>query len=198
MNEYKLMLPPFEYKDFRGLSKKQAEEYFQWYIGQTDLRIRQLWAYIQSTGKNNFSCEYTPESLVGLWEWFEPHIYLEEKNSEDFLMELSKTPEWLHSSIPKEEFTTMTLALIVDISFYFAKTFIMRNPNIVWGYFTKPKNEVSVNMPVLLGFKSNMKLDPRRIVSVCARKSYRESNPNRLFDIYNVWTGYIAGNVSEC
>lgn len=59
------------------------------------------------------------------------------------------------------------------------------------GYFTKPKSEVSVNMPILLGFKMNMKLDPRRIVHVCAQKSYDEHDENRLINAYKTWISYI-------
>lgn len=84
-----------------------------------------------------------------------------------------------------------TLALVTDISFYFTETFIRNNPTTFWGYFTKPKNEASVNMPVLMGFRARMKLDPRRIVHVCALKSARARDRNRLFDIYHVWQNYI-------
>lgn len=81
--------------------------------------------------------------------------------------------------------------MLTDISFYFAETFLAQNPAVSWGYFTKPKNEVSVNMPVLMGFRANMKLDPRRIVHVCAQKSARARDKNRLLDIYHVWLNYI-------
>ncbi len=41
MNEYKLMIAPFHHNGFRSLSKKQAEEYFHWYVGQSKERIEQ-------------------------------------------------------------------------------------------------------------------------------------------------------------
>lgn len=47
-------------------------------------------------------------------------------------------------------------------------------------------------MPVLLGFRSNMKLDPRRIVSVCASESSEQHDKNRLRNAYQTWTKYIA------
>lgn len=50
MNEYKLMIAPFNHNGFRSLSKKQAEEYFHWYVGQSKARIEQLYEYTQSTG----------------------------------------------------------------------------------------------------------------------------------------------------
>lgn len=191
MNEYKLMIAPFEHDGFRNLSKKQAEEYFYWYVGQSMIRIDQLYKYIQSTGGTTFSCEYTPYSLVDLWSWFETQIYMVEKSEEEYQAELKQFPEWVHDSIAKNKFSVRTLALITDISFYFAETFIKCNPMIKWGYFTKPKNEVSVNMPVLLGFKATMKLDPRRIVYVCAQKSSDQHDKNRLLNVYQTWAKYI-------
>ena len=71
MNEYKLMIAPFNHNGFRSLSKKQAEEYFHWYVGQSKARIEQLYGYAKSTGGTAFLCEYTPDSLIDLWNWFE-------------------------------------------------------------------------------------------------------------------------------
>lgn len=191
MDDYKLMIAPFEHDGFRNLSKKQAEEYFQWYISQSAARIDQLCDYIHKTGSLAFSRDYTPISFIDLWTWFETQICMVAKSDEEYQAELKKFPEWMHSSISKERLSVKTLALITDISFYFAETFIKCNPLIKWGYFTKPKNEVSVNMPVLLGFKSNLKLDPRQIVWVCALKSSQQHNKNRLLDIYQTWVNYI-------
>lgn len=191
MSDYKLMIAPFEHNGFCNLSKKQAEEYFQWYVGQSKSRIDQLHKYIQTTSKTTFSCEYTPESLVDLWDWFETQIYMVKKDEEEYQAELKKFPEWVHNSISRDKFSVQTLAIITDISFYFAETFIKCNPVISWGYFTKPKNEVSVNMPVLLGFKANMKLDPRRVVYICAQKSSEKQDKNRLLDTYRTWVEYI-------
>ncbi len=191
MNDYKLMVAPFEHDGFDTLNKKQAELYFQWYVEQSLSRIKQLCEYIHSTGETVFSCDYTPESFIDLWNWFESQICMVEKTKEEYQSELDQFPKWMHDSIPKEQFSVKTLALITDISFYFAETFIKCNPKIKWGYFTKPKNEVSVNMPVLLGFKKNMKLDPRRIVHVCAQRSYEKHDKNRLIDAYKIWVSYI-------
>ena len=186
------MISPIEHKGFRSLTKAQAKQYFEWYVEQTDLRINQLSQYMQSTNGTAFFCDYTPESLIDLWEWFEPQIRVVEKSADEYEAELKRFPSWMHDSISKETMSIKTLALITDISFHFAQTFITQNPSVYWGYFTKPKNKVSVNMPVLMGFQSNMKLDPRRIVYVCALKSCRTCDKKRLFDIYQTWLGYIA------
>ena len=191
MSDYTLMVAPFDHNGFRSLSKKQAEDYFNWYVEQSKTRIEQLYNYIQSTSGTDFHCEYTPSSFINLWSWFEVQICMEEKRQEEYQAELKQFPEWIHDSISREKFSIKTLALITDISFYFAETFIRCNPSVKWGYFTKPKNEVSVNMPVLLGFQSNMKLDPGRIVGVCASESSEQHDKNRLFHTYQAWLGFI-------
>lgn len=190
---YNLMIfPYFDFDSFKSLTGAQAKQYFEWYVAQSEPRISQLCQYIQSTSGTAFSCDYTPHLLIDLWEWFEPQISVVEKSAKDFEEELKQFPSWMHDSISRETMSIKTLALITDISFYFAKTFITQNPTVYWDYFTKPKNEVSVNMPVLMGFQSNIKLDPRRIVHVCALKSCETHDRNRLFDIYQTWLSYIA------
>lgn len=188
---YDLMRFPFEFNSFRDLTKTQTSQFFEWYVGQSASRITQLYQYAQSTNGTALSQDYTPQSLTDLWEWFEPQIAMVEKTAEEYQGELEKFPSWLHNSIPKETMSAKTLALVTDISFYFAETFIRNNPTTHWGYFTKPKNEVSVNIPVLMGFRAKMKLDPRRIVHTCASKSAETRDKNRLFDLYHAWLDYI-------
>ena len=190
-DDYKLMIFPFEFDSFRNLTKPQAKKFFEWYVEQSGPRIEQLCRYMRSINGAAFSRDYMPQSLIDLWEWFEPQIAMVEKTAEEYQAELEKFPTWMHDSITRETMSTTTLALVTDISFYFAETFIRNNPTVSWGYFTKPKNEVSVNMPVLMGFRAKMKLDPRQIVHVCALKSARTRDRNRLFDIYHVWQDYI-------
>ena len=50
---------------------------------------------------------------------------------------------------------------------------------------------MSVNEPTLLGFKSDMDLNPRLIVLNCTRRSGKERLNTRLFDMYNTWMSYI-------
>lgn len=80
----------------------------------------------------------------------------------------------------------------MDIAIYFAEVMIRNNvPKVYWGYYMKPKNKVSVNMPVLLGFKGRMSLAPRAIVVISTKYSIEESNYNKLYEIYKTWLKYI-------
>ncbi len=72
---YKEMIMPFIMVPFEEMKKKQAEQYYRWYIDTMDERICRLQNYITETGKF-LVLDKTPESLIGLWEWFEPRIDL--------------------------------------------------------------------------------------------------------------------------
>lgn len=84
-----------------------------------------------------------------------------------------------------------TMIYGLDIAIYFAEVIVRNNPSIHWGYYVKPKNRSSVNQPVLLGFKFDKEMNPREIVVNCIRKSDKELDPNRLYDLYHVWKNFI-------
>lgn len=176
---YEYMIPPFRHTGFCNLSSSQVEQYFQWYIAQSAYRIDLLNKYIQST---NFSLimDYSPESLIGLWEWYEEHVLLNDEIND-------KT---ISIDNGAKLFSNVVLKIALDVSFYFSETIIKNNPTISWGYFTRPKNAMSVNKPVLLGFKSGC-LDPRLIIENCSYRSIRCRNRNNLYNIYNNWLNFL-------
>ena len=90
--------------------------------------------------------------------------------------------------------SSLTYAISLDIAIYFAETFRKNNNGSYWGFFTKPKNRMSVNRPVLLGFKHDMDLDPRIIVETCIWHSLDKKNEKLLYDTYGVWQNYVKEN----
>lgn len=87
--------------------------------------------------------------------------------------------------------SNLTIAMAIDISFYFAKIFMTNNPTISWGVRTKPKKLASVNRPVLIGFINDILLDPSRVVIVSAQKSSHAPCRTRLFDLYQTWLEFV-------
>ncbi len=59
------------------------------------------------------------------------------------------------------------------------------------GIFYRAKKRQSVNEPVLLGFKNNVDLNPRLVLLNLLRRSSKEINEKRLYDIYHVWMKYV-------
>lgn len=189
---YPLMIPPV-IKDFEEFSKAETKQYFDWYVAQSEKRINQLQKYIILTGASDVVLNGTVSSLVPLWKWLEENVATEKKSEEELEIEMVGRPKWMYEEIRKNDwkFTTLTNALAVDVSFYFAQIFLNNYECIRWGYYTKPKNLVSVNRPVLVGFVDNTFLDPRRIVINCCRLSMHEKKETELLETYKVWTQHV-------
>lgn len=175
---------------FDKMTKNEAKFFFEYYISQSDERINYLKDYIQREGKN-ITFDYSPDSLVMLWNWYEKKITIIDKTKEEFELQCSKYPKWMQDYISKEKVSNETLKIALDISFYFAEVVIRNNKEIKWGIFTSPASRMSVNQPTLLGFSDGIDLNPRLIVLNCIRKSARNKNERNLFDLYNTWMKYI-------
>ncbi len=186
------METPFALTPFGDMSKKQADQYYQWFLTEKEHRIQQLEQYVkQST--NNISLDKEPDSLIDLWEWFEGNIEWENKTEQELHNELDGQPNWMRPHILAEtrKMTVLTLALGMDISIYFGETLIYNNPSIYWGYKTSPKKLDGVNRPILLGFKGEVCVYPYTLIQVCIRKSTEHKNKNQLYDLYNTWCNNV-------
>lgn len=68
--EYELMTPPFNPYSFDEMNKKQAGDYFKWFVAQIDHRIEVISGYIANDGEQ-IDFDYSPESLIEIWKWYE-------------------------------------------------------------------------------------------------------------------------------
>ena len=72
-----------------------------------DNQKRELNSYMNMSSQQGgaaFLCEYTPDSLIELWNWFETQIDMVAKSEEEYQAELKQFPEWMHDSISKRDF----------------------------------------------------------------------------------------------
>lgn len=182
--KYEIMELPFKFHQFDELSKKQADIFYKWYVGQISHRIDVLKKYVHSEEKE-IAFDFSPESLIPLWEWFEQKIVIEKKTEEELKNEYDRYPDWMYDEISKTKISMETLDIGMDIAIYFAEVIRKQYPEkIDWGYFTKPKNQMYVNQPVLLGFRADIPLCPTQIVKVCIWKSSENAKKTRLYDVY--------------
>lgn len=190
--EYNIMMPPFEHVDFVDMKKKEAQQYFEWYTSQVQNRIDYLKKLLEEDGIVDI-LDYSPASLISLWEWYENIIKIVPKDADEYQKEISEYPKWMESEILTTKVSYETLKYSLDVSMYFAEV-VIRNSGgkIKWGYFTSPKKRMSVNEPTLLGFKANMDLNPRLIILNCTRRSSREKLNTRLYDVFITWMDYIV------
>lgn len=186
--DYQGIRPPFELEYFSKMNKKQAMQYFEWFMETKEERFRILQEYIfRDTDK--VILDKTPESLIGLWEWFQTKISWEEKTREEIELELKGRPEWMTQIIlaDTKKIADLTLKLAYDIGMYFGEVFVENNSSLYWGIKTKPKALNGVNQPNVLGFLGDVNMYAYGIVQVAIRKEHKETKVTRLFDIYNTW-----------
>lgn len=185
--QYNGMTPPFELISFEDMKKKQAEQYFVWYIDTIEQRIQNLEKYINLTG-TRMVLDKTPNSLIELWDWFSNHIEVCTKDEQELMLELTMRPDWIKAHImsDRRKLSLNTIMIAVDISAYFGEVFIKNNPNIYWGYLSKPKKLHGVNRPRLLGFAGDMSVYPYGRVEMCIWKTIETVDNMHLFNMYKV------------
>ena len=185
--QYNGMTPPFELISFEDMKKKQAEQYFVWYIDTIEQRIQNLEKYINLTG-TRMVLDKTPNSLIELWDWFSNHIEVCTKDEQELMLESAMRPDWIKAHImsDRRKLSLNTIMIAVDISAYFGEVFIKNNPNIYWGYLSKPKKLHGVNRPRLLGFAGDMLVYVYGRVEVCIWKTIETVDNMHLFNMYQV------------
>ncbi|MDD4295465.1 MAG: hypothetical protein PHC69_00715 [Ruminiclostridium sp.] len=87
------METPFELVEFKDMNKKQAEQYFQWFMVEKDKRLYQLEQYINNNmHTERIFLDKSPESLISLWGWFEEQIEWVEKSEKEIHDEIKEKP----------------------------------------------------------------------------------------------------------
>ncbi|WP_033541800.1 hypothetical protein [Planococcus sp. CAU13] len=189
---YFAMDPPFEIKEFREMRKREAQQYFDWFISQIPHRLNQLETlYTWSTESGAHPLDFSRESLAALWEWFIPLVESESKSPEQIKKELANLPEWRHKVYLEQspEFTLATHSFITDICIYFGEVFRKEFPALQWGLVTRPKLLYCVNRPVIVSGGSNFELDPRHLVYIQTLKvQSNKSNNQALLELFDIRT----------
>lgn len=185
--EYPLMEPPFVLVSFNDMNKKQAEQYFIWYMLEKEKRIKQLEQYVNRDPRR-VVLDKSPESLIPLWEWFEDRIEWEKRPEEEMKEEFLGEQERIRNILLQntKQITGLTMALAEDIAIYFSDTLIFNNPTVHWGYKMKPKKLDGVKQPIILGFKGDICVNPRSLVELCILRSSRKKSKEELFGTYTI------------
>ena len=186
--DYEGIKPPFELEYFCKMNKEQAMQYFEWFMETKEERFRVLQEYI-CIDTDKVILDKTPESLIGLWEWFQTKISWDEMTKEEIEWELKGRPEWMEEAILSntKKISDLTLKLAYDISLYFGEVFVNNNSTMYWGIKTKPRLLDGVNQPMVLGFVEDIGMYTYSLIRVSIRRDEREPNRNRLFHLYSKW-----------
>ena len=94
--------------------------------------------------------DFSPESLIPLWGWYETQIVEEDKDPCELQSEKEQYPEWVRDHISDKKISMETLKYAWDIAIYFAEVLVRNNKEkISWGYITKPKRNFDVNLSLI-------------------------------------------------
>ena len=179
----------FDNYSFFELTARQTKEYFNWYMEQNPYRLSQLWEYMKRERPEMEPFDYSPESLLPLWEWYETKIEQVPMTAKEIESRVRMFPKYLESEIRKntKKFTDETLSLALDISIYLGEVVVKNHPHLRWNYRTRPKREFSVYRPVIDGLNDKMTFEPSQVLFVLMLKSTKGQNKNRLYELFYHW-----------
>lgn len=175
--------------DFKAADPEKAKRFSEWYFAQTKDRIAFLQRYIKKRrGKVRF--DYSEDSLVQLWTWFEENLEMVDKTFEELEYEKSRTPEAFWKCISPKRISHLMIEIAMDISYYFVDMLLCNFPNLRTDCITKPKWKESLKEPVVAGFTMDIILNPIDLIIKCAKRSGEEKNPYRLKMLYDKYSDY--------
>ncbi len=199
--DYPLMTPPFDLKPFEEMNKKEAKQYFEWYVSQIPERI----AILKKVSNGQILLDYSKESLIPLFTWFLSTVtiyQLSEEEIEAELEDLRQYPDFVFEDEKERllsnpvELKKKDYALALDIAIYYGETLIKNYPQVHWTYLTKPKSHVHLNEPILdvtddIGF---LKRDPNNLLMVLIQDIKKNDIKNTtLYEVFLMDVADILG-----
>jgi len=146
-------------KPFSELSKKEADEYYNWFLTHIDERTDYLREKVSTSLNISIVClDFSLESLKLIWKWFLQVAEIS-KVPKSVLKEIKKSLRGQPQSLvdhmveqQKEGLSVFTEYVLRDIGMYLAKMFIANYPCLYWTVINNPKSYISVNEPIIMGF----------------------------------------------
>ena len=189
---YRHFSPPMRL-DFSGWSRQDARSYFSWFVDQIPERIDELRRVVEAVGPDcTLNC--SPDSLACLGHFLFAHVEIRPSTPAEIAEESDELPAQLreHVQLEKWQLTERTLSLCVDVGIYLAEVLRSSHNGLRWSLWTR--KTVDYNRPVLVGFQGGMPFDPARIaINVALGKARDKSQPERLQELFRVWSKKVAG-----
>lgn len=141
---YPLFVPPehLAVKGRRDWTRKEADEYFEWQLGEIPTRVDALLCFLGLSGRKP-DRELLHEAGVRVVEFiFQPQFSIGREDGSRGL-------------------TDAGLAISADTGLLVAGMILSEAKGRVgWTVVRKPKSDASYNLPVLIGFRHGIALDP--------------------------------------
>ena len=145
-------------KPFPELSEEEAMEHLKWFVSHIDERADYIKRIIAAgLGVQESYLDYSLESLKIVWKWF---LRVAETTKPKWKNRIRFGKKKAYDE-DERDFSVRTLYIIRDIGMYVAKVFLHNYPKLEWTVKTKPKNYISVNEPLLIGFVDDNPMYPK-------------------------------------
>ena len=187
---YPIIQPPFTLV-FPEMSKKELRCYNEWFHKILPERIQVLTSTIRSTsGYQSWKPDCSPESLETLGEWFLAQVQSRPRTQEeiDTIQNQSKFP----INIPREELTTRSFSLAMDIGMYVSQVFVKHHPSLQWSQPFGSKTFVDYGQPVLAGFGVLTFNPVQMMVGLAYGLVNQWKTGKTLREIYDYWSNLAS------
>lgn len=180
---YSTIQPPFTLV-FREMAKKDLIAYREWFHDSSPTRIAGLASAVTATpGYESWQPDSTPDSLEQLGRWFEGQVETQTKEPAEIARAESEFT--FPIELPKEELTTRTFSLAMDIGMYFAQVILKNLHGTRWDQPLTNKKFADYGQPVLMGF-GTVPLNPVRVM-VTTAYAISKNRPAQLRELYETW-----------
>jgi hypothetical protein len=189
---YRLFTPPFDLR-FREWSRGEARAYFEWFTAHIQERIDELQRVVGRIRPDLPHLDRSPDSLFLVGAFFVDNIRVRPKTQEEIAELRSAITPRLREIVPISDWIMddATLSLCADVGIYFGEVLRDHHRAVVrWSLWTR--RTAQYQRPVLVGFAGSVPLDPVRIaVNVAYDAGGGRSNPNRLRELFGVWSNKV-------
>ena len=175
---YSLMIAPFDFANHKSiaarqffdpyaffeLTPKRAKEYFLWFEQQISDRIALLWEYMKQDRPDSQPFDYSPESLLPLWEWYETKIKQVPMSKKEIEYKVSIKPKWMEENYEIYRRIAVPCSGYLHISGINGGEKLSQSP---LGIFHKAKARVLCSQAGDIGTKSQSELFRSKPECVC-------------------------------
>ncbi|MBK8909914.1 MAG: hypothetical protein IPM61_01155 [Chlorobi bacterium] len=188
---YPIILTPLEFaeKDHKDWSKKEAKQNLLWFLSIFPERLEVLSNFLDvDIDFRRDNVELLDEIVGKSMEIFrDERFHTDNKNEEDFSVEVHKDGKYTIINHPRIELTTYGASLAVDIGIVFAHMLMKVQPELEWGVGVGGKRALSYNLPVLK-YGKFFEENPIRSAYNQALRSIKEENKNGMLHTLDVWS----------
>lgn len=188
--DYPIVLVPRSFSgSFFEMNKKEAEEYFRWFIKQIDYRIQLL-----EDNMTNCDLNYKRDSFLCLYNWFERNVSYRKMTNQEIEEEKENIIDLLKENIDvgEETFTDETVSICFDIGIYLGESIRNAVEGVNWTFDTSSKKHINYAQPTLKKDGIKVELNPKNIMEILARKTIEgRAKESALMDLYDTWVKFF-------